>query len=141
MKLLELFDQAFPWKWNVQDEDFYQAEFVESKGIPIHVQFQVEDPHWEVDFTRDSGPADKTLGITGEGDALKIFATVADVVKSFVRKVLPEELYFTADEPSRQKMYQRALPRLAKFIGMTISTSGSLYGQRPERFTLKRIEK
>jgi len=52
---------------------------------------------------------DDTQGITGKGDAFKIFSTVGKEIADYVRKHKPEVIAFTSsiDDDSRIKLYDR----------------------------------
>ncbi len=49
------------------------------------------------------------FGITNTGGAQKVFATVIAIIQKFIAEKKPQSLYFSADEPSRQKLYQRLI--------------------------------
>ena len=48
-------------------------------------------------------------GLTGRGDAFRIFATVMDFARKTLKKSDIDVLVFTAKEKSRRKLYQRLL--------------------------------
>ena len=55
-----------------------------------------------------------TMQLTGKGDAVRILTTVYGAIQEYVGQHHPEYLYFTADEPSRQRLYQHMVSRLTK---------------------------
>ncbi len=44
-----------------------------------------------------------TYGMTGEGDAMRIMATVLDIIKSIIKKHEPAMLYFSGDKDDKEK--------------------------------------
>ena len=74
---------------------------------------------WEVIFTVDS-----ELAVTGEGDGdeMKVFSTVLDIMSDFIKNKDPEQLYFTAEKSpvygsSRIRLYNRLVKRFASSRG------------------------
>lgn len=129
MRLLELFDQAYPFQWTRQDDDHWEAHFNMEDGSRVNLTLMSSDQEkyendWWVEFNRGNMSKGKseTAIISGEGDAYKMFATVGAMLKSFVDQQKPDELFFTAEEDSRQKLYARLIPRLAKFLGMKLTS-------------------
>jgi len=55
--------------------------------------------------------------ITGGGHVSTIFATVIEMVKYFSTGMGAKSLYFTAEEPSRAKMYDTLAKRISKQLG------------------------
>lgn len=75
------------------------------------------------------------LDVTGQGDALKVLATVISAVKLFLEEnPNPEKLIFSADEPSRQKLYRRMIKKIAPTLGYEVDAD------RGHVFQLKRKE-
>jgi len=82
---------------------------------------------WRVSFERNM-----RQDMTGEGDAMRIFATVIDIIKDFSKKEKPQEMSFSAVKPdwfeielgdkpnvtsSREKLYKRMVKRFAPRMG------------------------
>ena len=82
---------------------------------------------WRVSFERNM-----RQDMTGEGDAMRIFATVIDIIKDFTKKEKPQEMTFSAVKPdwfeielgdkpnvisSREKLYKRLVKRYASSMG------------------------
>ena len=90
---------------------------------------------WTVNFERNGDTR-----ATGEGDAMRIFATVIEVIKDFVKKEKPQEMVFSAEKPawrmnlhhmdpkrskemgSREKLYKRMVQRYSGQLGYKYST-------------------
>ena len=126
MKLNEVFEQAYPWKWDHKSNTSMTAEFVTDADTTVYVEFSYDgDGQWEVDFGREEttqawNRRDKAVSakITGQGDAFRIYATLIDMIQDFVRHQDFDALVFTAHETSRKDLYKRILPKLAKLVDM-----------------------
>ena len=76
---------------------------------------------WNITFedkelASSNGEGDKnSFGITGSGDSVEVFSKVVNALKSF--DFGSDILYFTASEPSRIKLYDKMLGRLAGALG------------------------
>jgi len=89
-------------------------------GKDLAVVFDIISPGtWEVIFTVDS-----ELAVTGEGDGdeMKVFSTVLDIMSDFIKNKDPEQLYFTAEKSpvygsSRIRLYNRLVKRFASSRG------------------------
>ncbi len=44
-----------------------------------------------------------TYDMTGEGDAMRILATVLDIIKAIIKKHIPTTLYFSGDKDGKEK--------------------------------------
>ncbi len=122
MKLDELFDEQHDWEWLDKRSDAWKAHFAADDGSAILVHFERTDVDersrgvWQADFERSG--TDDPLGITGQGNASTILGTVGDIIKDFQRNVRAKALVFHADEPSRQRLYRRLVPKLGQLVGM-----------------------
>lgn len=63
-------------------------------------------------FTRNN-----RLNITGQGSALRIFTTVLQALYQYIQEHNPTYITFSADEPSRAKLYSAMAARLGKDYG------------------------
>jgi len=64
---------------------------VEKEGHAVGIEF-VKRKHKGTNKDRS------TYGMTGEGDAMRILATVLDIIKSIIKKHEPAMLYFSGDK-------------------------------------------
>ena len=92
----------------------------------IEVYFETdkeEEPNYTISFDRDG-----STSVTGEGDAMRVFATVIAIIKDFVKKRNPKLMGFSAfkdvfgpstapGKGSREKLYDRMLQRYAPKMG------------------------
>lgn len=116
MRITEVFDQPYPWKWNDQSSQRqWTASFAD-----VFVIFEVDyDMQWELTFARKG-----SMAVTGEGDQFKIFATVIDIAKDFIKLKRPKVLKFSAEKEdlktkstSRPKLYSSMVKRFANQYG------------------------
>ena len=122
---VEALDKPYPYK-TVTDptkgKDAGRGKYEFGKGkdkvvvnvIRTHWHGETEEAVWDVNFER-GGSVEKT----GQGDSLKIFATVLDILKKFVKDKDPSHVNFAAekaadDKGSRGKLYLRLAK---KFFG------------------------
>ena len=133
----ELFDRPAQWRLVLYDDDLwvYVANINDKK---LQVNFQLSnDDIWVVTFSIDGD-----LAITGEGDEIKIFSTVLDVMKDFIQREVPQDLYFTAAKTpesnnSRIKLYTRLIKRFARDHGYRLVRTDD--GREEVGYTLVRV--
>ena len=147
---LSQLDEAFdkPYRYNLAKkmDNFYIGEFDLPDGGDITVFFEKhewsdDESSWSTKFqrTHPSRPHG-SLDVTGEGDAMRIFATVIAIIKEFIKKEKPQELNFAAHKPewmtdlphghpdkkkemtSREKLYKRLVQRYAGRMGYKYTT-------------------
>ena len=108
MRIYELFNKEYPVMW---DRDI--ATFKTADGRPGIVKFDADNPApgdyslVDVEFSIQD-----EFGVTGRGDAGAIFATVYSAIKDYIAKNQPDFITFSADEPSRKKLYGRMVTRM-----------------------------
>lgn len=123
---------AYSTKW---DADYV---FKNNKGSQFTISFTKDEPSVvSVSFSNDEyhdDPDKSSIGITGSGDAFRVFATVADAIKKYLAKnpeIEKVEFAADSDEKSRIKLYDsmakvisRHIPSL-QFAGVkTLITTG-----------------
>ena len=81
--------------------------------------------YWTIDFSKESGyDSSSSFDITGSGNAQRVFATVLVIIKDFIkREKKPQFLFFSAENKSRVKLYNRMIKVFAskfgyKFLGI-----------------------
>lgn len=103
------------WRW----ENEYRAVFsVGDDKIVVGFSY-IDEPSElglpdEVDVVEVMFWRNGSTDVTGEGDAIRIFSTVADITRSFQQKNKVDALLFSAneDERSRLKFYNRLAKKL-----------------------------
>jgi hypothetical protein len=101
----------YNWAWKAQGTDAWEALF--STGTHAYsVTFERCGQYWEVGFSSDNHEWPLAIGITGSGNAFKVFATVIDTLRAFVAQQRNVTLCFTADENSRQSLYKKFISKI-----------------------------
>jgi hypothetical protein len=96
---------AHEYAFTTDDDNEYEAIIINQK-FGIHVSFFLKQKQHK------NGLIITRTGITGTGDARRVFATVIDIVKKFAAAEKPEAIVFTASEPSRIRLYDAFVKRL-----------------------------
>lgn len=93
----------------VDFSEYYGMDFISDEEIDrIELeQGYVFDNCWTVEFDRNGEQT-----ITGEGDALRIFATVVSIIRDFLSTKKPDALLLESKERSRTTLYRRIIKRL-----------------------------
>ena len=149
-ELVEAFDKPYKYRLRKKHDTFWIGDFDLPDGGDIVVYFEGlewsdTEKSWAVKFQR-SNPSrpHASLDVTGEGDAMRIFATVIEIIKEFTKKEKPMELGFSAHKPewmvntadkkdstkasSREKLYQKLIKRYASTMGYKYSSTSSNTG-------------
>jgi hypothetical protein len=113
----ELFDpkKAVPFKWvNAQEA---RAQLPDNRYLIVNFRPSVERNWNSAPYSVEFSVNDE-FDVTGGGHVSSIFATVIEIIKKFTeRKHGLLGLFFTAEEPSRAKMYDTLSKRVAKQMG------------------------
>ena len=138
--LTEAFNRPYKFSKQKLYKGYFVYRFFTSDRSEVDVLFKEneisdEESYWVVNFERD-GRQDQT----GEGDAMRIFATVIEILKDFTKKEKPQEIGFSAEKPasritlphdhpnrskemgSREKLYKKLVQRYAGRMGYKYST-------------------
>jgi GNAT superfamily N-acetyltransferase len=119
--IVEAFNQPYSTDLEKSEHDDYDSLVQLPDGSHLSVMFNNQgDGEYQVEFWR--GPSQ---GVTGEGDAQRIFATVLSTIQRFIKEHNPWRLTFSATkdvEPgqnseSRAKLYNRLVDRYAAAWG------------------------
>ena len=129
--LTEAFDKPYPYKLVKVSSDEYVSEFKVADGSFIKVMLtgsehadDYDEYDWEIFFQRIGKSGKPSTDVTGEGDAMRIFATVMKVIEEFIKKENPKYMNLSAEKKtqggdknvlqSREKLYKRMLK---KYLG------------------------
>lgn len=136
--ITELLDKPANWSWHIQTNDHAVAHF-EVNNINMEVVFlliPIYDEHgelrfmdvWDVEFKDPE--EDNPYGITGKfgSESKTVFATVIDILRNFKQQHKDATLKFTAEEPNRQKLYNRFM-RILKQQGFKTKSAQSSDGK------------
>ena len=153
-RLNEAFNRPYRYTKHVLFKGHTVYRFVPDDKTEVDVIFKEneisdDESYWAVSFERNM-----RQDMTGEGDAMRIFATVIDIIKDFSKKEKPQSLVFSAEKPawrvslphdhpkrskemgSREKLYKRLVQRYAGRMGYKYSTQSD-YGATDFRLVRK----
>jgi hypothetical protein len=138
-ELTEAFDKPYKFRKQVLYKGYIVYRFIADDKSEIDVLFKEneisdDESTWDVTFERGG-----STEVTGEGDAMRVFATVIDVLKDFTKKEKPQELAFgawksssqlnlpkghpkTKELSSREKLYKKLVQRYAGRMGYKYTT-------------------
>lgn len=125
--LLEVFNEVYPFKLVADEEKSIDYSFVTDGGDTVDVYIDIAWDNnavvWDVSFSRNG-----TDRVTDGGDAFKIFATVLQVIRDFIKRRNPARLRFASSKykgveqsESREKLYNRMVNRFASAAGYTVN--------------------
>lgn len=108
MRIDELFSKQYPITWSRN-----RAHFKTANGRPGVVTFDADEPaEGDYSLVDIEFSVQDEFGVTGQGDASSIFATVFTAIKDYIAEYQPDFITFAAKEPSRRKLYSRMVTRL-----------------------------
>ena len=94
----QFYDRATDW----QKHDSLDDAFADHPSYGV--EFAIENP--------DAVGLDSHFNISGTGNAYLVLSTVMSIIQEVVQKTNPVELWFSASEPSRRKLYDRIVSAL-----------------------------
>jgi hypothetical protein len=137
--------QAEEGKWGREkgSDDRWQYNFTadngnkyEIWGIPKFGHMIGGEDLLEIGFrNEDKG----SYGVTGSGGAVQVFSTVAKAVVALVTKEDLPAIYFSAAEPSRQKLYDTLVKTIAKVMPGYAAAAGGA-GTNYKAYTIAKRE-
>ena len=118
----DAFDKPYRYDFEKEPDGSYYGYFRAGDNSLITVMCEYYKPgnEWNIEFTRNG-----SQDVTGEGDAMRIFATVIKIIERFLKEENPYKVRFSAlkdDEDkegrqSREKLYSRLVKRFATKMG------------------------
>lgn len=106
----ELLDQPAAFSWKTKSNTSWEAVF-QVEDVTYWVFLDGPDSREvELVFT----DSDHQEDITGSGNAFAVFATVAAILRDFLKHRKPVAVCFSAKEASRAKLYKRLADGLAR---------------------------
>ena len=121
----EGFDQPYPLKWEKGEHGDVDALATLGDGTYLSIMFNNQqgtegEKVIQVEFYRNNSQE-----VTGEGDAMRVFATVLTAIQQYLKKYKPARLSFSASKQveqgqnaeSRAKLYDRLVQRYSKAWG------------------------
>lgn len=117
-QLDELLNQAAEWSWRTKSTREWAANFTTGDNT-FWVYLDGHDDDQVILTFIDDERSDE---ITGRGNSFKVFATVAEITRDFLKRRHPRMLTFSANETSRAKLYGRLAQSLADETGGRVTT-------------------
>lgn len=124
MKSFAQFNEAFDAPYKIDMESFndrdYKGKAKLKDGSMLVVRADRErigdeKYSWDITFKRSG-----KVSVTGEGDQMKVFATVIDAIQQFIKKQDPEEFSFTADKASYTQADSKEMQSREKLYGRLV---------------------
>lgn len=91
-----------------------RAAFVVGEQSYVFDAFKMNPGDFKIRFCQLKPDGDCLHGITNTGNEIEVFSTVNAIMQDFIRRVNPKVIRFSAEEASRQKLYDRMVRMLAK---------------------------
>jgi len=122
VEVKESFDSRVKWSFTKIDMNNKLIAEFKINNIPYKTSFTKEGPNeWAFEFT-----AENETKILGNGSANQVFSTVLDILEQCIDLVSPETVEFTADEPSRKKLYNSLIQKI-KLPGYSARSNGNQF--------------
>ena len=106
MKLIEILNKPAEWKWFLKAPREWKDLFTIDDNKYVCKAETSDMERWQITF-EIRGAGGKPHDISKTGNEFKVFATVAEILNEYLKKVEPDNFWFTAKEPSRAKLYDR----------------------------------
>ena len=106
MKLLEVLNKPAKWKWFKTNWREWIALFIIEDNKYVFKAETDDMERYQITF-EIRGTGGKPHDISKTGNEFKVFATVAEILNEYLKKVEPDVFWFSAKEPSRAKLYDR----------------------------------
>ena len=119
-ELTELFDQSSSITWEADEEGLLAGNF-NIDSVKYEFSMLKMNSGWDFQFTAD-GRYSVTGANKADNKSIKIFSTIANVIKGFFIKEQPERFKFAADvnEPTRVSLYRKLAKQLASKFGYKV---------------------
>lgn len=131
--VLESMDNPYNARLKKTGKTEYRSDFTTDDGDKVSVHFEgdehiddYDETDWEISFVRNGSQA-----LTGEGDAMRIFATVIKLIREFIKKEKP--VYFNLSAAKDDKDNTSKLQSREKLYGRLIKRYITGYNIQPER--------
>jgi hypothetical protein len=125
MLLNEVFNQPYKWKSLGSGKWEYSAGFKMEDGATYMIAAYLQDinnkPTWMFNFSRIEEGKSPNYGITNTGNQQQIFATILDILFSFISEKNPNRIIFDAVELNRKKLYIRMIKSLLVDWDVTVN--------------------
>lgn len=127
--LLEVFDKPYSWNQINNEPDMKRYTFKTESDITYNVYIgEGRHDEWDVIFSARIGGR-ITISTSNTGDSIRVFATVMDIFKSFLKTTYVKKIIFTAsaeDGPSRSRLYTSLVNKYAAGLGFAVSIKNTI---------------
>lgn len=133
MILRELFDKVDDYEWVEKSPDRYVAKFTigNEKFTWVAESMISEYGSWDIQFTIEvirRGVVGQSAKKTGSNQEYRVFQTVISIMNDFLHSgELVNVLVFSADEPSRQRLYKHMVSRLLPTWDMSVDEEYGIF--------------
>jgi len=146
--LTEVADQPYRYMLTKKLPNARQYVFQTDSDTKFQVFFSLLDSGTEkvadVGFADQTDKDNPTIGVTGKGDAFRVFSTVGAIVKEYVNSVKPDFLSFNGktQDPGRIKLYDMIAKNITRYLKDYEQSSHTMPGATDEKgYMLQRITK
>lgn len=119
-QLDEVADQPYRFISPVSTAVAQKSQFQTDSGVKMQVNIIVDQSSGTADvgFYDATDKDNPTIGMTGKGDAFRVFATVGAIVKQFVDRRRPPFLSFAGKttDPGRIKLYDMIAKNIGRYL-------------------------
>ena len=141
-QLDEVADQPYRFISPVSTAVAQKSQFQTDSGVKMQVNIIVDQSSGTADvgFYDATDKDNPTIGMTGKGDAFRVFATVGAIVKQFVDRRRPPFLSFAGKttDPGRIKLYDMIAKNIGRYLPeYKLVDSGFANGDKG--YTFKRV--
>lgn len=142
MLLREVFNSPVDWRMRKHRPDYFDAIFMINN---IRYIFKASAflnnggemsaiTEWNIEFYPDLDiPAKDRYKILKLGNEVKVFSTVVDIMREFIKEYHPGVISFSAEEPSRKKLYFRLIDTLVPDWDVEQTSSNNITIINPRR--------
>jgi len=135
--ITESLNRPYPW---TKKESFFGYRYKFQTDAKIRYEVSMDDVddmgEWEVSFSAQTPGKHETIYATGTGDEFRVFATIAGIVRDFLKTVDPREFSFSGklNEPSRVRLYRTFAEMIKRDFGYSYKVLKDVPGeaQMPE---------
>jgi hypothetical protein len=145
--LTEVADQPYRYMLTKKLPDARQYIFQTDSGTKFQVFFSLLDSGTEkvadIGFADQTDKDNPTIGVTGKGDAFRVFSTVGAIVKEYVNSVKPDFLSFNGktQDPGRIKLYDMIAKNIGRYLKDYEQSSHTMPGANDEKgYMLQRVD-
>tara|TARA_Y100000310_G_C20493524_1_gene720415 strand:- start:508 stop:966 length:459 start_codon:yes stop_codon:yes gene_type:complete len=150
MKLNEVLNKPYSYTLKYDDYSVYTSFITDDKVI-YDVEFVLEsyiqsiqqpskrdlkNKAFTLNFTSLDKKNKSSQMITNTGDEFRIFATIMAIIKEFIKKFQPSQIWFSALEKSRISLYKKLIKKFAGPLKYKLTSAansgpdGVLFGLR-----------